>query len=130
MKNELKKFGMVMAGAFIILGILFRFKSHLLTATILALFGFLFAFFGLFLPKALRPINFIWMKFSLALGFVMTRIILAIVFFLIVTPVAVIARIFGKHFLDLEIDKNKKSYWQKKGDVPQNLPTNFYERQF
>ncbi len=129
-KNELKKFGFLMAGAFVAVGILFRLKSHLFIAAILALIGFLFAFFALVLPKALGPVRFVWMKFSLALGFVMSKVILALAFFLIVFPIGIVGRIFGKHFLDLKIDKQQKSYWQKKESVAENPPADFYERQF
>ncbi len=130
MKNELKKFGLAMAGAFIILGILFRLKSHLFIATIFALIGFLFAFFALLLPRVLKPVHFVWMKFSLALGFVMGKVILALAFFLIVTPISVVGKIFGKRFLDLKINKSQKSYWQKKQSEIENPPADFYERQF
>jgi len=130
MKDELKKFGLVMAGAFIVLGILFRLKGHLFVGAIFALLGFLFAFFALVLPKALKPINFAWMKLSLLLGFVMSKVILGLAFFLIVTPIGLAGRIFGKSFLDLKINKSQKSYWQNKKDISESLPSDFYERQF
>jgi hypothetical protein len=45
------------------------------------------------------------------MGFVMTRVILSILFYLIITPINFIAKIFRKDFLNLKIEKKKKSYW-------------------
>ncbi|MDD4990309.1 MAG: SxtJ family membrane protein [Candidatus Pacebacteria bacterium] len=130
MKDELKKFGLIMASAFVILGVLFHLKSRLFVAAVLAFIGFLFAFFALVLPRALKSIRFVWLKFSLALGWFMSKVILAVAFYLIVTPIGLIAKIFGKHFLVLKIDKQQKSYWQQKEPEIENQPANFYERQF
>lgn len=126
-KKELKKFGLTMAVFFIAFGILFRLKSHLFVAVVFAVIGFLFALFTLALPKALKPIHFIWMKFSMYLGFVMSKVILGIIFYLLVTPLGFLKRIFKGDFLDLKIEKSKKSYWHYRS---QETTKNSYEKQF
>lgn len=83
---------------------------------------------GLFIPSILRPLNKAWMTLAILLGWVMTRVILSLLFYLIITPISLIARISGKHFLDFKIDKSRSSYWEKRNDVA-SLPEN-YERQF
>ena len=62
------------------------------------------------------------------MGFIMTRLILGILFFLVITPMAIAAKLFGKDLLDQRINKNKKSYWnyRKKKEFKQSD----YEMQF
>jgi hypothetical protein len=83
---------------------------------------------GLLFPTILRPLNKAWMTLAILLGWVMTRVILVFLFYLVITPIGLIARIFGKHFLDLKIDKSRISYWEKRKNVPA-APAD-YERQF
>ena len=83
---------------------------------------------GLLFPTILRPLNKAWMTLAILLGWVMTRVILSLLFYLVITPISLIARIFGKHFLDLKIDKSRVSYWEKRNNVP-STPAD-YERQF
>ena len=69
-----------------------------------------------------------WMKLVFALARVNTRIALIIVFYLCITPIAVIMKIFGADLLDKRIDKTRQSYWlakEKKKTGAMN-----YERQF
>ena len=70
-----------------------------------------FAGIGLLLPVVMKPIYRAWMTFAVVMGFVMTRVILSIMFFLVFTPIGLIARLLGKDLLDQRIDKNASSYW-------------------
>ena len=65
---------------------------------------------GLIYPRALGPVHRIWMKLGLALGFVNTRIILGVVFFVVLTPLGLLRRIFGKDSLGLGAPKAGESY--------------------
>ena len=112
-KKELKEFGITLSIVFGLFGTLlwWRHKPY---------FCYLFyasAFFGLFglpLPTVLKPIQKIWMTIGLLMGFVMTKVILSVLFYLVITPISIICRLLGKDILDLKIDKNKKSYWIKR----------------
>lgn len=53
-----------------------------------------------------------WLLIGSAINWVMTRVILTILFFGILTPVALFARISGKQFLDTKKDPSRKSYWR------------------
>ena len=66
---------------------------------------------GFIFPTILKPIYLVWMYFATILGWIMTRLILALVFYLIVSPIGVFGRIFGKEFLALKKNKMNKSYW-------------------
>ena len=62
-------------------------------------------------PSVLGPLNRAWMKFGLLLGRVANPIILGIVFFLVITPMAVVRRLLGKDSLHLESKSGLESYW-------------------
>jgi hypothetical protein len=125
--KELKEFGIVLGIAFALLASLL-FKKGLDYSWLAAISAFFF-FFGLVLPRFLKPIHKIWMGISLILGWIMTRVILALLFFLVVTPTGLLARLFGKEFLELKFRKgDAKSFWvarEKKEFRPQD-----YENQY
>lgn len=84
--------------------------------------------FGLIFPVILKPIYFIWMIFAVILGWFMTRVILSLLFYVIITPIGVVLRIFGKDFLELKKQAIQGSYWnQRDSNVEQNQN---YEKQF
>ena len=62
-------------------------------------------------PSILGPLNWAWFKFGLLLGLVMNPLILGFVFFLVVTPMAVIRRLLGKDSLRLKSKPSLESYW-------------------
>ena len=62
-------------------------------------------------PSILGPLNRAWAKFGLLLGRVINPVILGFVFFLVVTPMAVIRRLLGKDSLHLKSNPDLKSYW-------------------
>lgn len=66
---------------------------------------------GFFMPSALRPVHRAWMTLALILGSIVARFILCIVFFVIVTPIALIARSVGKRFFLSFREKGKPTYW-------------------
>ena len=73
----------------------------------------MFLGFGLFFPYALKPFYKVWMAFALLLGLIMTRFILTLTFFLIITPMGFVLRKLGKDLLDEKINKDATTYWRK-----------------
>tara|TARA_B100000575_G_C22820444_1_gene482632 strand:+ start:104 stop:487 length:384 start_codon:yes stop_codon:yes gene_type:complete len=70
---------------------------------------------GLLNSKILTPLNKLWFRFGIFLGKIISPIIMAIIFFLVVTPIGLIMRSLGKDLLNLKFNNNK-SYWiEKKG---------------
>lgn len=63
-----------------------------------------------FSPKLLTPLNKIWMQFGELLGKIVSPLVLGIIFFLIITPTAMIGRAFGRDELKLR-RKSQSSYW-------------------
>ncbi|NIO22101.1 MAG: hypothetical protein GTN76_15570 [Candidatus Aenigmarchaeota archaeon] len=66
---------------------------------------------GLLKPRLLGPIHKGWMGMSFLMGFFMTHLILALMYYLVFTPVALVMRILGKDPLRPNYDRNAKSYW-------------------
>jgi predicted membrane metal-binding protein len=65
---------------------------------------------GLAVPMALGPVYKTWMKFGLLMSKIMTPLIMGIVFFLTVTPMALLMRVLGKDYMDRTLDRTAKSY--------------------
>jgi len=76
----------------------------------------------------LRPFHKLWISLALILGWFMSRVILIILFYLVITPIGLFAKLLGKRFLELKIDKKTATYWEKREDIIKQ-PID-YERQF
>lgn len=61
-------------------------------------------------PLGLGPFYKAWMKFGLVMGAINTRIIMSIVFFVMLTPIAWLMRALGKDLLALRLDRSANSY--------------------
>ena len=84
----------------------------------------IFLILGLLNSKVLTPLNKLWFKFGLLLGKVVSPLIMGIIFFLVVTPTALIMRIIGKDLLNLKFN-NKKSYWIEKSGPKSKMKNQF-----
>ena len=74
--------------------------------------------------KILTPLNRIWFKFGLFLGKIISPIIMGIIFFLVVTPIGLIMRLFGKDVINLKFNSNK-SYWIEKNEPKSKMKNQF-----
>ena len=80
-----------------------------------AIISLIFLVLGLLNSTILTPPNKLWFKFGIFLSNIISPLIMGIIFFLVVTPIGLIMRIFGKDILNLKYNKNQ-SYWiVKKG---------------
>ena len=70
----------------------------------------IFLILGLMNSSILTPLNLIWFKFGILLGKFVSPIVMAIVFFCVVTPTGLIMKLLNKDLLRLKKGK-KKSYW-------------------
>ena len=69
-----------------------------------------------------------WMLFAKALGWVNTRILLSLMYFVIFTPFRIISVVIGKDMLDRKIENDKDSYWQRR--EVKIFKKELYRRQF
>ncbi len=70
----------------------------------------IFLILGIFNSKILSPFNNLWVKFGELLGRIIAPIVMALVYFFILTPISLLVRVFGKDLLGLKFSK-KNSYW-------------------
>ncbi len=83
---------------------------------------------GLTMPRLLKPLYLPWMTLAVLLGWLMTRVILILLFYLVVTPLGLLARLCGTVFLTADFDRTAQSYWIARKDVPADRTR--YENQF
>ena len=87
-----------------------------------------FAVLAFLWPKLLAPLNRLWFRFGLLLHKIVNPVVLGLMFFVIITPVAWITRLFGGKLLSLGYDKEAPSYWQRRtppGPEPETIRNQF-----
>ncbi len=126
-KTTLRKFGLTVGTVLLLAGIVLYLTGKS-SSVIFGGAGVLLILFGLILPNILKPLNKIWMTLAVILGWFMSRLILFILFYIVITPIGVFLRIAGKDFLNLRTDKNSDSYWEKREKTVKEKID--YERQF
>lgn len=123
-KGEQRKFGLVMGAAFGVLTLV-RWGIHRWFAGewgapsyLLPGIGTVFAVFGLAAPKALQPVFWAWIKFAIGVNWVMTRLFLSIVFFLLITPTRLVRSMMGLDALKRKLDPKATTYWEEPDEQP------------
>jgi hypothetical protein len=125
--GDLRKFGLTVGGVFVLLGVLLLLRHRATYPFFLSIGGTLMGF-GVICPRALKHVYIAWMALAFALGFVTSHVILTFFFFLFVTPIGLLARLFQKDFLDRRLDKRTTSYWIP--SAKERKTAESYERQF
>ena len=90
--------------------------------------GALFALVALASPSLLAPLNRLWTKFGLLLAAVISPVVLGLVFYLCITPIGFLMRLFGKDPLRLRLDPQADTYWIRReppGPPPESLKNQF-----
>ena len=72
----------------------------------------------------MSPLNKLWFKFGLFLGKIISPVIMGIIFFFVVTPIAISMRLFKKDLLNLKFKENK-SYWIDKSGPKSKMKNQF-----
>ena len=124
--KDIRSFGITIGIIlFIISATLFYYDKS--SYQIIAYIGGGFIALGTIIPILLKPVYILWMTFAILLGWVMTRVILSIVFYFIMTPIGLLTRLLGEDFLALK-KSNSGSYWNNRD---QSVELNQdYEKQF
>ena len=108
-----RSFGLLFFIVFIVVGLWPVIKGE--TANIyLILISLFFLIFGLINSKILSPLNKAWIKFGEILGLIIAPIIMALVYFIILTPISLIVRMLGKDLLGLKFLKKQDTYWTRR----------------
>ena len=124
--RDIRSFGITMGIIlFIISGLLMYYNKEIYQ--IIGIIALTFVGLGLIIPVVLKPLYFVWMTFATILGWVMTRVILSLVFYLIITPIGLLTKLLGEDFLALKRVESD-SYWNYR-DSAEELNQD-YEKQF
>lgn len=112
-KRDLRNFGLTVGIALGLLGaVLWWFNKGAYPYFIGG--GLLLIVTGLSIPVILKPLQKVWMTFAVVMGWIMARVILTLLFYLVFTVIGLAARMFGKDFLSLKRRGNEASYWNKR----------------
>lgn len=124
---NVRKFGVLFGTLGVFLGayLMYRGSGHWVWAAGAALFFFATALVGY---PVLKPVYIAWMAFAFVLGWVNTRILLGLFYYLVLTPIGLILRLSGKDLIDQRIDREAKSYWKPR--VRSEFDKARYERMF
>lgn len=125
--SDLRKFGLTIGIVLLLLSLLLLLLGKS-SYPVWAVIAIIFILSALIFPGFLKPFNKVWMSLAIILGWVMTRVILSLLFYLALTPLRFIAMIFNKRFLNLNIDKSADTYWEKR--ERKKFDPSTYERQF
>jgi len=123
---DLRRFGLTTGSAFLFLGAVFIFR-HRFGGWPSACLGACLVLLAVVTPSLLRGFYRRWMRLAGFLGSISSRILLTLLFFLAVTPIGWLQRVFGKQPLDLRFKTNDATYWQRRTANP---AASDYEKQF
>ena len=127
-ESDLRKFGFMVGGVIVVIAGIAYWKSWWILDAVLIVeaIGLLLIAMAALSPLRLKIPHKYWMAFAVILGSIVSRIILFILFFLIVTPLSILAKVFGKKFFISYKESARASYWIKRD---KNKPIN-YERMY
>jgi Saxitoxin biosynthesis operon protein SxtJ len=124
--RALRRFGIIVGAVLLLLGKLLLLGDRKAGGPFLSL-GALLLLVAAFAPWVLRYLYRPWMTVAFALSWLVTRVILTLLFFLIVTPIGLLQRLCGKRPLEFRFQSDETSYWQSRTIHP--VPAD-YEKQF
>jgi hypothetical protein len=117
-----KEFGLIVGGIFVLLGSWWLYRGKFLNAACVAMVaGAALVLFGVIAPRLLVVPRKLWMKLAEGMSYISSRIILAIVFFLVLTPIGLIKRAMGWDPLQRR-SASRDSFWQP---YPKRTPDHF-----
>lgn len=128
-RRSLRSFAWVMTAALFLLGTVLYFFGEVRERAVWFIgASLLFLLCGMAFPSVLKPIYKVWMLLALVLGWLMSRVLLTLVFFFLFTPISLIFKLISKDPLNRKIDRDKSSYWMPRTDFPKDKSS--YEKLF
>jgi hypothetical protein len=123
--RDLRKFGIAMIVGFAVIAGLFYLRGRHTAAEWLFGIGGGIGLLALVAPPLSRPFYIVWMGIAFVMGTITSAVILTVIFFLLLTPIAFLMRLFGRDALRLRPTKNDASYWS---EHPPLDDKSYYER--
>jgi hypothetical protein len=128
MNNDIKipsnrNFGIVFFIVFFLISLYPLLNNETIRSWALAI-SLIFLLLGILNSKILTPLNKLWFKFGLFLGKIISPLIMGIIFFIVVTPIGLLMKLFGKDLLCLKFN-DKKTYWIEKNEPNSKMKNQF-----
>lgn len=99
-RSEGRRFGLVVGGAFLVLGGVLRWRGHSVAPVVLWSVGGALLAGGLLIPGSLGPVHRAWMQLALAISRITTPIFMGLIYFGVFTPLGVVRRLLGRNPLE------------------------------
>ena len=112
-----RKFGYFFAVAFCAAAVFFFVSDLPIYGYVFTAFSVLFVLATVFNNKLLLPLNYLWFRFGMLLGMVVSPIVLGLIFFGLFTPLAFVMRLYGRDELCLQINKESSHWSQRKSKI-------------
>ncbi|MGA7304682.1 MAG: SxtJ family membrane protein [Rhodothermales bacterium] len=125
-RKSLRSFGLLVGGLLTLLGCWLIWRSESLGLLLegrlrpdaaLVITGLALVVVGIASPLLLRPLYYIWMALAIALGAVMTRVVLSLVFVMLIVPIGLVMKLAGRDTLHRRHDASLRSYWISRNDM-------------
>ena len=126
-EKQSKHFGLLLSIIFFILAVYLIFKKSIFLGQFLLILSGTFFLVSSAIPRYLNRITKLWLRFGDILGRVVSPITLGLIFFILIAPIGMLTRLFGRDELLLK-RVNKRSYWLIRDKY--NDKFNSFERQF
>jgi len=125
--KKLREFGLLVGGVLCAIAAFLGWKSRPAFPYFL-IPGLFLMISGALLPFILKPLQKAWMTLAILMGWVMTRVLMTVLFYLAITPIGLILRLTGKDLLDEKLEPGRKSYWKIRPELTR-VPAD-YEKQY
>ncbi len=131
--KELRQFGAIFGSGFLLIGLVkyfwiwnWLFERNEKLGLIFILIGIVGGAIGLTGTKLALPLYWVWIGIAFVLGNIMSRVVITLIYYGVITPISVVARLLGRDKLQLK-KRAVQSYWQ---DISLPHEPEKYERQF
>jgi hypothetical protein len=127
-RRQLRTFGLITAVLTAVVGASFYFRGHMWGISVEPALGsqlghilwgasvaLVVAAFAV--PKAFVPLYVLLTVVTLPIGFVMSHILIATIYFVIITPIALVMRVLGRDTMTRKLDRAAPTYWVKRSET-------------
>jgi hypothetical protein len=126
-RKDLRRFGLSLGLGFTALGTILLYRG-IFFGGYLFFISLLLLLYSLLLPEALLIVKKFWLGSIFIISLLITRLILCILFYVVITPLGVILRLWGVRFLETQLDDKAPTYWNKRQPLADDIKS--YEKQF
>ena len=122
-----RNFGLLLCAALVVIGLWPLWRHQPVRWWAVAL-GVVFGAVALAAPGLLAPLKRIWMTFGRLLGRVVSPVVMGALLYVVITPVGLVQRLFGRDALHLALDREAETYWQFRqppGPAPDSMTNQF-----